>query len=283
MYRWLFPVLLAGCGRIGFDARESASDAPADGVLFGPWSTPQPIAALNTTADDSDPEISSDGLELIFHSRRGGGAGLYDLYRSIRTSTTDAFPAPTPIVELDTAGEDQNPGLTKDGRTIVFSDGADIRFATRGDRTSAFGAVQTLAALSSADVDTCPEISGDGRIAIIVRGTGDLRELWIYTRASDGPVETGWSAGTQLLELSTSFTEASPDLDEHGLVLHFHSNRLGPTDDIFVTTRASANDSFDPPTLVEVSSAADEGDPTLPSDLRTLVFHRMLDLYIATR
>jgi len=57
--------------------------------------------------------------------------------------------------------------------------------------------------------------------------------------------------------------DCSPDLDQHGLTVYFHSDRMGTTDDIFIATRAAASDPFGPPTVVDVvSSSMDEGDPT---------------------
>lgn len=75
----------------------------------------------------------------------------------------------------------------------------------------------------------------------------------------------------------------SPDLDHRGLTVYFHSDRLGTTDDIYIATRASTEAPFDLPTVVGViSTPMDEGDPSLTGDQRTIVFHRMLDLHIAT-
>jgi hypothetical protein len=46
------------------------------------FSAPQPLAAVNSAADDGEAFISYDGTELYFASRRPGGAGNYDLYRA---------------------------------------------------------------------------------------------------------------------------------------------------------------------------------------------------------
>lgn len=282
-----YVLVLSACGRLGFDARtESSTDgAGVDTVVpLGAWSTPTPLILINTPDDESDPELRADGLELIFHSNRPGGVGGYDLYRSVRATTTDPFPVPTPIASLNTANDELGPGLSGDGLTLFFSDGQDIRFATRASVDADFGASQALPLLSSADVDTAPEISGDGRIAIIARGVVGTRDLWLYTRATDGPPDVGWSTGTQMIELASSVTDTSPDLDGHGLVVHFHSDRLGTTDDIFRATRASPDVAFDAPqTVPELTSAADEGDPTLSADQRIVVFHRGLDLFMSTR
>ena len=187
----LLAVCTGGCGRLGFEAAADATRDP-DAAVFGPWSAAQPLTALNTPEDDSDPELRADGLELFFHSSRSGN---YDLYAARRASTSDAFAAPTPVAELNTAADELGPTLTGDGLTILFGDGNDIVFATRPSLDASFGPRTTLAALSSTDIDTAPAISGDGRIAMVVRGVTSARDLYVYTRAADGPFDQGWSAG----------------------------------------------------------------------------------------
>jgi Tol biopolymer transport system component len=285
----LAAAAMAACGRLDFasvpDAPAARTDSlPADAYDLGPWGTPQPLTELNTTMDESDPELRADGLELVFHSLRTGGVGAYDLYRATRATLSSPFDPPQPIASLETAGDDMGPGLSFDGLTILFGDGQDIVFATRPDLASPFGPRSPLPALSSADIDTAPEISGDGRIAVVTRGVGGSRELWLYERAADGPVDTGWSAARQLVELSSPVTEASPDLDEKGLVIYFHSDRAAPKDNIYRATRATTADPFGPPSEVtELSSPIDDGDPTLTADGRVIVFHRALDLFQSTR
>jgi hypothetical protein len=278
----VLALCLAGCGRFDFELHEPA-DATADALVLGPWGTPQPMTSLNTTFDESDPDLRGDGLEIVFHSLRPGVGG-YDLYHATRASTADAFDAPTPLTELATAGDDGWPSLRSDGLTLLFSDNQDIFYATRPTLTSPFGARVALPELSSADVDTTPELSRDGLVAIVTRGVGDTRDMWMYTRTADGPPTAGWSAAVQLTELASARTDASPDLDEHGLTIYFHSDRLGTKDDLYVATRASTSEPFGVPSLVlDVNTPVDEGDPTTSADQRLLVFHRALNLMMATR
>lgn len=281
--------MVAGCGRLGFERRDGTLDdvtldTPGDVVELGPWGTPQPLTALNSGSDDSDPELRGDGLELVFHSNRSGGVGGYDLYRSVRASPSASFVAPTLLSTINTTGDELGPSLSADGLTILYSNGSDIVFATRATTSASFTATTPLPALSSMDVDTTPELSGDGLVAMVTRGTVSTRNIWIYTRAVDGPLDLGWSAGTRLAELASSVTDCSPDLDRQGLTVYFHSDRMGTTDDIFVATRAATTQAFDSPTIVDdLSSPIDEGDPTSTADQRTIVFHRRLDLQISTR
>ena len=282
--------LLAGCGRVGFGARVLESDggdvdAAPDAETFGAWNAPVPLLELNTTSDESDPDLRADGLEIVFHSLRTGGLGGYDLYLSRRSSPQAVFAPPSPITALNTTGEDTTPAFSGDGLTLYFSNGNDIVFATRPDLVSPFGARQALPELSSTDVDTAPEISGDGRIAVVTRGTVSTRELWMYTRAADGPPSIGWGPAVQLTELGSPVTDSSPDLDLHGLTIYFHSDRAGSTDDIYVATRPSTAVPFEAPQIVAdgISTGQDEGDPTLTADQRVLVFHRQLELMMSTR
>jgi hypothetical protein len=48
------------------------------------WSEPQPLAGINTVADELDPEPSPDGKSILFSSNRAGGRGGYDLWISRR-------------------------------------------------------------------------------------------------------------------------------------------------------------------------------------------------------
>lgn len=293
---WALTVPTA-CGRLGFNAPRVADASPAtdststennaasDAFVFGPWSAPVPLISLNTSRDDSDPDLRADGLELVFHSNQLGGAGGYDLYRATRANRTDPFSAPEMIVPLATAGDELGPSLSSDALTLMFSNGQDIMFATRINTASPFGAAQLVPALSSADVDTAPALSGNGQIAMIVRGTLAARELWIYSRTMDGPLNIGWTAGALAAELNSTLTESSPELDDAGRTVYFHGDRIGiNNDDIFTATRTSITVPFATPMPIpELMSSFDDGDPTLTDDGRMMVFHRELDLQQMTR
>jgi Tol biopolymer transport system component len=284
-------IVLAGCGRFGF-VTEPGGDALLDQALDDvplaeptePWGTPQPLTALNSAQDDSDPELRADGLEIIFHSNRQGAG--YDLYHSVRATTTDPFPPAVVLGNVNTAGDEIGPSLSADGLTLLYSDGFDIYYATRPDIAAPFTSGQPVVALSSMDADTAPELSGDGRIAMVTRGTRDTRDIYVFTRGEAGPIIQGWSTGVRAAELASSVTDGSPDLDRHGLVVHLHSDRdTYPLDEIYVAVRASILEPFGPPTRISggVNTSDDEGDPTLSADRRTMVFHRNLDLFMVTR
>jgi Tol biopolymer transport system component len=99
------------------------------------WDTIAPVAAVNTAVSEGVPSISADGLELFF-SRQPTGPGSDDLYVSRRATTSDPFPAPVTIDELNTpTAAESDPTISYDGRTLWFARGpagnADIYFAQR--------------------------------------------------------------------------------------------------------------------------------------------------------
>lgn len=96
------------------------AERPNAGVAFG---TPVPVTAINTASSDGNPMLSADGLELFFNSNRTADN---ELYVSVRASTADPFPAPTPITELNAATTDeQDPWISPDGRTLYFTSDRD--------------------------------------------------------------------------------------------------------------------------------------------------------------
>jgi hypothetical protein len=50
-----------------------------------PWSTPENLAAVNSTASDQQPSLSSDGRVLLFASDRLGSVGGTDIWMVSRT------------------------------------------------------------------------------------------------------------------------------------------------------------------------------------------------------
>jgi hypothetical protein len=82
------------------------------------WDPPVAITACNTAMKEGSPFLSADKLTLIFDTDRDG---TLDLYMSERAAPTDPFPAPVPIVEIDTTtAAEEDPWMSADGRRLVF-------------------------------------------------------------------------------------------------------------------------------------------------------------------
>lgn len=271
-------------------AVDAAADAPADAAPLGPWGVPVALDELNTNMRELDPTLSADGLEIFFASNRGNGAnGTFDIYRATRATTSDPFSPPQRVVELSTAASEVGIHLSADGLTAWFYRQNPAQFdvfrATRPSRDQPFGAAMPEPALSQPDDDRDPSLTADGLLVVVEHEeTEEDHEIYLYERAS---IAAPWGAPRKLTEVSSAVSDGAAALDAAGLVLVFHSDRPdgGLLHDLFIATRASRGEPFSAPEpIVELNTAQfDEGNPEISADLRTIVFDRTDDLYIATR
>jgi hypothetical protein len=160
-----------------------------------PWAAVENLGPLvNTTATDGAPQLSIDGLVLVFHSNRPGGLGGLDIWMCQRPSTRAAFSAPAnigPIVNGPYA--DESPHLSPDGLTLVFSSnrpggvgGFDIWVSKRASPKAAFGAPVNLGPeINSTVNDAAPAFSADGKKLYITSGRPGgqgMYDLWYARR-----------------------------------------------------------------------------------------------------
>lgn len=88
----------------------------APGVLVSELSHP--------TADDQAVTLRTDGREVLFQSNRPGTLGMFDLWVSTRRSVHDQWSAPVNLgAPINAAGNDNQPVLSRDARTLVFASG----------------------------------------------------------------------------------------------------------------------------------------------------------------
>jgi len=109
-------------------SRSSASPAVAgeiyvserqNGARFGPASA---VAELNdATANDIQPNVRSDGLEVVISSNRTGTAGAQDLWVATRASLTAPWSAPVSLgAAVNTTASESRPSLSQDGKQLLF-------------------------------------------------------------------------------------------------------------------------------------------------------------------
>lgn len=85
----------------------------------GAWAVPTMMNINVPNADDFSPALSPDGQTLYFASSRRGGAGGNDIYRST-SAGNGRWNAPEAVSEVNTAGNENFPGVAPDG-TLYFS------------------------------------------------------------------------------------------------------------------------------------------------------------------
>ncbi|MGH9251465.1 MAG: hypothetical protein ACRD0W_18370 [Acidimicrobiales bacterium] len=100
-----------------------ASRRQADGS-FGER---EPVAELNSTADDVMPNVSRNGREVVFASTRPGGQGAFDVYASTRGSVFDEWSTPVNLgTAINTPAAQTRPSLSWDGERLYFGSAGDI-------------------------------------------------------------------------------------------------------------------------------------------------------------
>jgi hypothetical protein len=295
--------LVVGCGRIHFDRLdgspdgggpdgEPGGDGPADApVALGPFDPPQPITELDAAGQNDDPSLTGDQLEIIFCRTLIAGNG--DIWHATRASVTDPFGTPTAVTELNASGNENTPDISADGLTIYFSSdrggNVDVWTSTRTTRQDAWGPPSTIVELSSVRQDVGLHVTSDGLRAVLNRDPGGS-SIWDLFLATRPTTTAAWGAPVAITELNTSARDSDGWLSPDHLELWFASDETGTAGqrDLWIARRATEAAMFDPPVRVtEVSSTADDVDPWLSPDRRTLVFASTrsgtLSLYVAKR
>jgi WD40-like Beta Propeller Repeat len=86
---------------------------------FGPATA---VAELNDpSANDIQPNVRKDGLEVVFSSNRSGTLGGQDIWAATRASAGDAWSAPVNLGSgVNTAAGETRPSLSWDALTLLF-------------------------------------------------------------------------------------------------------------------------------------------------------------------
>ena len=120
------PTLYFSSFRPGGFAAEPAGGTPDSDLYWsvsrgGVFGAVELIPGVNTTSDDGQPNVSSDGLELFFYSTRPGGVGAADLYVASRVRAVDAWSAPSNLgVTVNSTQAETRPSLSWDGLSLYF-------------------------------------------------------------------------------------------------------------------------------------------------------------------
>ena len=240
--------------------------------MLEPFGTPTLVASLSDpAADDDDPTLTADLLEIYFNSPRAGGQGL-DIWHAIRASPTDQFGTPFPVTQLNSPSTEDTPGIAADGLTIWFASdrngNKDIYVSTRPDRGSGWSIPVVVTALSSANADSCPEPSPTQLRMIVCQGAAGDRTLYESTRAATG---APWTLPVALASLNEATDQTSGFLHSP-FEIWFSSVKDGPQS-IYTAVRADVSSPFDAPMLVPViNDGSTNDDPWLSPDGRLIVF-----------
>jgi hypothetical protein len=122
------PVLYFSSNRAGGFSSESPGASSGDADLYlskshgGVFGAAELVPGANSAAEDGQPNLRRDGLELFFFSNRPGTLGLADIYEATRGSASEPWSTPVnlgPNVN-SAAGAETRPSLSWDGTKLYF-------------------------------------------------------------------------------------------------------------------------------------------------------------------
>ena len=203
------------------------------------WASPENLGPeINSPEPEMSAVISSDGLTLYFSSKRAGGFGWLDLWKSTRTHKNDPWTSPVnlgPIVNSEVS--DYAASISADGLEMYFNSPrpgglggwfGDIWLTTRTSTEEPWAEPVNASALNSSDSEVFTCLSSDGRALFLDSdrpgGSGDF-DIWLSRRQTS---QDAWSTPTNL-----GSTINSPDFDglgalaPDGRTLYFGSTRPG--------------------------------------------------------
>ena len=90
-----------------------------NGARFGPAT---PVSELNdATANDIQPNVRADGLEVVFSSNRAGTLGTQDIWVATRRTLTAPWSAPVNLGSIvNTAAAETRPSLSQNGNQLLL-------------------------------------------------------------------------------------------------------------------------------------------------------------------
>ncbi|MFV1965461.1 MAG: hypothetical protein ACC628_08570, partial [Pirellulaceae bacterium] len=224
--------------------------------LQGRWQPLEPVAELNSDANEIGAAVTIDGQSLFFYSDRDDGIGGFDLY--VARSSDAGWSEPVNLgPRINTVADEYDPAISPDRRTLYFSSN---RTKAMAERAASFD--------EDADEGVKTPASVDERLA---RTHFDLYAA--QRKRSDQP----WSPAQPLTSLNSENNENAPFPSPDGAQLYFSSDRQVTPDarrslDLYVASRL--DDGFGSAEHLgpEINTSADETEPALFPDGSKLVF-----------
>lgn len=197
-----------------------------------PWGAGALVAELSSPQNDEDPEVSVDGLTMVFASDRGGDG--MRLFVSQRRTRDTPWEAPTRVDGLGASALDLAPAMDRAQLSLVFASqrGAastpHLYSATRPDASSAWRSAVEITALTSASRDTDPALFAEGRGLVFASSRSSESAAMDLFQTARSDVSSPFAAGiAPLAELNTSSTEQDPWVSQDGRHILFVSDRDG--------------------------------------------------------
>ena len=276
------------------------------------WSVPVWLGAtINSSAEDSGPAVSKDGLALYFYSTRAGGVGGEDIYVSYRASSDAPWGTPVNLgTTINTGANERVPAFSRDGHWMFFASnrsggvgGLDIWSSYRLHTHEDFGkfgwqAPEPVVGVNSPFNEAGPSYFQDDETStaflyINSNKPGGLgsADIYVAVQQPDG----SFGALSNVTVVNSPFFDARTTISHDGLEIIFNSNRatgsLAGEVDLWSATRESTSKAWSTPTsLTMLNTTANDYTPSLSADRQVLYFASERsgglgagDLWVSTR
>ena len=200
------------------------------------WEEPVPLGPeINSASEDGIPQISPDGLELYFYSKRPSGHGGIDIWVTRRSTLSDPWgPAVNLGPPINSSAHEGPATITADGLELFFArsyagaGGFDLWSASRATRDELWGTPVSLGPpVNSSASESTVSVSADGLVLCFSShpngpyppgGCGGT-DIWVTTRPTrNDPWAPPWNPGPPL---NTAYWENCPSISGDGRWLYF--------------------------------------------------------------
>ena len=252
-------------------------------------------------ADDENPTLTDDMLQIYFNSERDGAADGSQIWYAERNSLDEDFGEPSPIGGWSDDGEDSGPAVSGDGLTLWLAwtpdtedATTDVRMVVRENAAEPDWQAPTLVSGLNTDNDERPRPLGQGGLVMPLSRrvtTDDGAEIW-QTLLARREGEADFSAPVLLDALAdpdVSVVDGFLSLDGLTLVFKYEAPDADGKGELYWCKRTSVDDPFVGGTPIpgDVNvEGSDERDPWLSPDGTLLYFAsnregEALDIYRA--
>lgn len=175
------------------------------------WGPPEPVAELNSSAEETTPSISPDGLVLHFASNRPGGRGSRDVWVTRRTSREEPWSAPVNVAEINTELIDGAPHVDASGLRLVFTrfiqgSGDELFSTRRATPDDPWEEPQPITDINGPGKQGEGQLLLEGRLLVWTGKAPDepVTNLYWAERTDDG---SAFSAATPIAALNSAFND----------------------------------------------------------------------------
>jgi Tol biopolymer transport system component len=190
-----------------------------------PFGTPQPLTAVNSSANDNCPSVTSDLLTFFDESYRSGPA--VGVFVASRSDTFSQFSTPSLVAAVNSGSGDGQPQVLADGSALYFvsfrSGGGDIYRAPilTGGQVAAPAIVPVI---NSSGADYSPVPSADELAIYFTSNRSDAPskggyDIWMAKRASRS---ANFDPPVNVQELNTSGDDGADWISPDKCRLYFH-------------------------------------------------------------